>query len=398
MKSHQAWLWGISSWPCLTFVASEAQPILNRILQSKSELSGRANALGFEGALPAIAEAMISDAISTSAIEGEVLSLQSVRSSIARRLGLDLHGGAPAARNVEGLLDVLQDASMNASEPLTLERLFSWHRALFPGGFSGMYRIEVGMLRTAQEPMQVVSGPVGRQKVHFEAPPSAALPVEMDKFLEWFNKSKGDGVARAAIAHLWFETLHPFDDGNGRIGRALIQLVLAQEVGDVSRMMTVARQLDVKRDDYYNQLEAAQKSKSLDVTPWVLWFLDQVASACDYANTVIDVSLQKMRFTAFSAGLNLNARQAKILRKLLDAGPGGFTGGMTTRKYASVCNVHKITAARDLAELAELGVFSVAGAGRSTRYFIAMEGWGEATSIEGDQADEFSPDPNAPHA
>lgn len=391
MQSYQKWIWQDAGWPEMRFSDQALAPVMARFQQSSGELIGRAHALGFDGITPAVAEAWIAEAISTSAIEGEGLNPNSVRSSVARRLGLELSNGSPAARNIEGLLDLIADASNNFEAPLTLDRLCSWHSALFPTGLSGMHRIDVGVMRTSEESMQIVSGPIGRQKVHFQAPAAKDLPKEMDRFLQWLNGSRSQGIARVAIAHLWFETIHPFDDGNGRIGRAIIQLCLAQEVGPVAKLMTLARQLELERNAYYLQLEAAQKAVNLDVTPWVQWFLNQVEHACNHANLVIDSSLQRMRFLAQTAEVPLNDRQRKILKKLLDAGPGGFKGGMTTRKYASVCEVHKITAARDLINLAELGVLKSEGAGRSTRYYPNIDGW-EELFVENEGASDATSD------
>jgi Fic family protein len=303
---------------------------------------------------------------------------------VARRLGLDT-SGAPVRegrRNIEGLIDVLQDATLNTDAPLTLERLCSWHGALFPTGFSGMQRIDVGALRSV--PMEIVSGAVGHSKVHYAAPPAEGLAEQMDAFLTWFNQTQPkvgthpmDGLVRAAVSHLWFETLHPFDDGNGRLGRAILQLALGQDMGQPGRIVTLSRQIESCKDQYYRELERAQRSKSMDVTAWVEWMLEQVTLASEFANRTIDSAIQRIRFQAQMSLFSLNERQQKTMKKLLDAGPKGYEGGMTTRKHERIAQTSTPTAARDLIDLERLGLLTRYGDGRSTRYYPAMEGWAE---------------------
>jgi Fic family protein len=285
-------------------------------------------------------------------------------------------------RNIEGLIDVLQDASLNTDAALTLERLCSWHGALFPTGFSGMQRIDVGALRSV--PMEIVSGVVGHSKLHYAAPPAEGLAAQVDAFLNWFNQTQPklgarpmDGLLRAALSHLWFETLHPFDDGNGRIGRAILQLALGQDMGQPGRIVTLSRQIESCKDQYYRELEQAQHSQSMDVTAWVEWMLTQMDVANEFANRTIDSAIQRIRFQARMGAFTLNERQQKTMKKLLDAGPKGFEGGMTTRKHARIAQTSTPTAARDLIELERLGLLARYGDGRSTRYYPAMEGWAE---------------------
>jgi Fic family protein len=331
-----------------------------------------------------VADALTLEAITTSSIEGEKLDPQSVKSSVARRLGLDI-SGAPVSegrRNIEGLVDVLQDASTNIHSDLTLERLCGWHAALFPSGFSGMHRIQVGDLRNS--PMEVVSGGIGNQKVHYQAPGAEGLESEVEVFLDWFRSSHPgtgskpiDGLIRASLAHIWFETLHPFDDGNGRIGRAIMQLALGQDVGPAGRIVSLSRQIESVKSGYYTELERAQRSSAMDVTPWVSWMVQQISIATQYSCATMDASLQRMRFQASMSSFALNERQQKTMRKLLDAGPQGFIGGMTTRKHQSIAQTSTATAARDLIELEQLGLLLRIGAGRSVRYYLAIEGWAE---------------------
>jgi Fic family protein len=384
MESHQHWIWQLPEWPAWVFDAQRIQSALSAARKSQGILLGKAAMIGLEGLQPHIRDSLTQEALTTSAIEGEKLDPESVRSSVARRLGLDT-SGAPVRegrRNIEGLIDVLQDATLNTNAPLTLERLCSWHGALFPTGFSGMQRIDVGALRSV--PMEIVSGPIGHSKVHYAAPPFDGLAEQVDVFLTWFNQTQPkfgpqpmDGLVRAALSHLWFETLHPFDDGNGRIGRAILQLALGQDMGQPGRIVTLSRQIESCKDRYYSELERAQRSQSMDVTAWVEWMLTQIDLADEFANHTIDSAIQRIRFQVRMAAHSLNERQQKTMKKLLDAGPKGFEGGMTTRKHERIAQTSTPTAARDLIELERLGLLTRYGDGRSTRYYPAMEGWAE---------------------
>lgn len=384
MKSHQRWIWQLPEWPALVFDAQTIQTLLAAARQSQGHLLGKAELIGLEGLQPHMLDSLTQEALTTSAIEGEKLDPQSVRSSVARRLGLDL-SGAPVRegqRNIEGLVDVLQDATLNTESPLTLERLCSWHGALFPTGFSGMQRIDVGALRSV--PMEIVSGAIGHSKVHYAAPPAEGLADQVDAFLTWFNQTQPklgsqpmDGLVRAAVAHLWFETLHPFDDGNGRIGRAILQLALGQDMGQPGRIVTLSRQIESCKERYYSELERAQRSKSMDVTAWVEWMLAQMSLANEFASRTIDAAIQRIRFQATMSAVSLNERQQKTMKKLLDAGPKAYEGGMTTRKHERIAQTSTPTAARDLIELERLGLLTRYGDGRSTRYYPAIEGWAE---------------------
>lgn len=396
MDSYQRWIWQLPEWPALTFDAQRIQPLLAAARTAQGVLLGKAQAIGLEGLQPHVRDSLTQEALTTSAIEGEKLDPESVRSSVARRLGLDT-SGAPiheGRRHIEGLIDVLQDATLNTQTPLTLERLFQWHGALFPTGFSGMQRITVGALRSV--PMEIVSGAIGHSKVHYAAPPAQGLASQVDAFLTWFNQTQPqvgpqpmDGLVRAAVSHLWFETLHPFDDGNGRIGRAILQLALGQDMGQPGRIVTLSRQIESCKDQYYSELERAQRSTSMDVTAWVEWMLAQMVQAHAFANRTIDSAIQRMHFQARMAAFSLNERQQKTMKKLLDAGPKGFEGGMTTRKHQSIAQTSTPTAARDLIELERLGLLTRVGDGRSTRYYPAMEGWAEDGGKSGKASGEL---------
>jgi Fic family protein len=391
MKSYQRWIWQLPEWPSMTYDAQRIQTGLAEARKSQGLLLGKAEMIGLEGLQPHIRDSLTQEALTTSAIEGEKLDADSVRSSVAKRLGLDTSGAltAEGKRNIEGLIDVLQDATLNTELPLTLERLCNWHGALFSTGFSGMQRIHVGALRSV--PMEIVSGAIGHTKVYCAAPPAEGIHDQVNEFLTWFsdtNPKTGsrpmDGLVRAAISHLWFETLHPFDDGNGRIGRAILQLALGQDMGQPGRIVTLSRQIESCKDRYYRELERAQRSKTMDVTDWVEWLLAQFSLANEFASCTIDSAIQRVRFQASMATVSINERQQKAMKKLLDAGPKGFEGGMTTRKHQRISQTSTPTAARDLIELERLGLLKKYGAGRSTRYYPAIEGWAEddATSME----------------
>ena len=384
MKSHQRWIWQLPEWPSLVFDSHQIQQYLAAARKSQGLILGKAEMIGLEGLQPHIRDSLTQEALTTSAIEGEKLDPESVRSSVARRLGLDT-SGAPireGQRNIEGLIDVLQDATLNTESPLTLERLCNWHGALFPTGFSGMQRINVGSLRSV--PIEIVSGAVGHNKVHYSAPPPEGLATQVDAFLTWFNQTNPnngavplDGLVRAAISHLWFETLHPFDDGNGRIGRAILQLALGQDMGQPGRIVTLSRQIESCKNIYYSELERAQRAKSIDITAWVEWMLAQFSQANEFANRTIDSAIQRIKFQAWMSTVALNERQQKTMKKLLDAGPKGYEGGMTTRKHEQLSQTSTPTAARDLIQLEQLGLLKRQGEGRSTRYYPAIEGWAE---------------------
>jgi Fic family protein len=368
-------IWQQPDWPTLTYDRERVGVEVALARRVQGVVEGKLAALGFEQRQQLAAEAWTQEAMATAAIEGERLDLQAVRSSVARRLGVVDLQGAHSPRHIDGLLDIMGDAVDKASAPLTHERLQAWQAALFPTGFSGIRKILAGAYRQHAEPMQIVSGRTGHETVHYEAPSSVAVPVEMAQLLAWFNtRAETESLIQAALAHLWFETIHPFEDGNGRVGRVLIDLVLARDAGEASRLIRISQQLLEQRTAYYTALAQAQHGP-LEVTDWVVWFVAQVRLACEQASAVIELSLAKARFWSEHRDKDLSARQRKVVNTLLDAGPGGFAGGMSTQKYESLAATSRATASRELIELEALGLLGSAGAGRSTRYHVNLAGW-----------------------
>jgi Fic family protein len=368
------YLWETPAWPDgLTWNVEPVTAALAAAHHAQGRLLAKAGLVGMADRSALEAVAYEDDALGTARIEGEQLDRDSVRSSVARQLGLDRAGAPASARHVDGLVAVLLDATRNAPAPVTLERLCGWQAALFPTGFSGPHRIAVGALRTGTEPMRVVSGAWGQPVVHFEAPPSDALPGEMARFLAWQEApaaAPADPFVRAGLAHLRLVTLHPFDDGNGRITRALTDLVLARADTTPTRLWSLSAQIEQERQDYYAALQSAQRGTG-DVTTWLVWFLGAAARALGRAEAAVDRVLAKVRFWARHADFPCNARQRKILDRLLDAGPEGFIGGMTTRKAAALTGASRATAQRDLAELVEAGMLEpLPGGGRSAAYRV----------------------------
>jgi Fic family protein len=366
-------LWQIDHWPTLRWDDGALLSHLSRVRFAQGRLFGALETLGLGDDIRLEADALIEEAVKTSEIEGEKLSLDSVRSSVARRLGLEA-GGLPAPeRHVEGLVDLLLDASSRCGEPLTAERLKGWHAALFPTGYSGIRKITVADWR--KKPMQVVSGPVGRERIHFEAPPPARVPEEMERFLAWWQTESRrlEGVVRAGVAHLWFETVHPFEDGNGRLGRALVDMALAQAEQNSRRFYSLSAQIHAERDDYYRALEEAQGGGG-DITGWLVWFLGCVERAIGRAESQVQFALRKARFWRQINAHELNERQTKVVNRLLDAGPGGFEGGLTNRKYRQMTRASERTASRDIQDLVGRGiVVQNDSGGRSTRYELAWD-------------------------
>lgn len=333
---------------------------------------GHMEALGFPLKQEAVLQTLTEEVVKSSEIEGEKLDVSQVRSSLARRLGMDVGGLEPADRRVEGVVELILDATRHYDQPLTAERLFAWHASLFPTGRIGMRKIHVGAWRDdSTGPMQVVSGPIGRERVHFEAPPAAKLEGEMQVFLDWFNEhstgADSDAVLNAGLAHLWFVTIHPFDDGNGRIARAIADLALARSEDSSQRFYSMSAQIRQERAAYYNLLEQTQKA-TMDVTAWMEWFLACLGRAIDGAQTTLAAVLSKARFWERLRAVPLNERQRLMLNRLLD----GFEGKLTTSKWAKIAKCSSDTALRDILDLVERGILvRNPEGGRSTSYALA---------------------------
>lgn len=356
-------------WPEFAWNSDALAGPLAEARHKQGRLLGRMEALGFELRAEAGLSVLTSEVVTSSAIEGETLDPREVRSSIARRLGLDVAGLPKAGRDVEGIVEMMLDATGNFDAPLTEERLLAWHAALFPTGRSGLVRIAAGTWRTdASGPMQVVSGPVRRETVHFEAPESQRVETEMKRFLQAFEAPSAiDPVLRAGIAHLWFVTIHPFEDGNGRIARAIADLALARADGTRERFYSMSSRIEAQRGDYYRELGEAQRG-SVDITGWLAWFLGCLMGAIDSADTTLAAVLGKARAWQRLGGRPINERQRIVLNRLLD----GFRGFLTTSKYATLAKCSTDTALRDVRELLELGILirNTRG-GRSTSYRLA---------------------------
>lgn len=335
----------------------------------QGRLLGRMEGLGFKLREEATLRNLTEEAVRSSEIEGEVLDAEQVRSSIARRLGIDVGLAKSVDRNVEAIVDVILDATRHYDKPLTDERLLSWHAALFPTGWSGLHKIGVGRYRT--EPIEVASGPEGKQRVHFEGPPAKRLASEMRAFLKWFEDKKDgiDPVLKAGIAHFWFVTIHPFEDGNGRIARAIADMALTRSEGTAQRFYSVSAQIKRERNKYYDCLEDTQKG-DLDITGHLDWFLSCLDRAFDGAEEILADVLKKARFWETHASSALNERQRLVINRLLD----GFEGKLTSSKYAKLAKTSQATAGRDIDDLEARGIFKRdAAGGRSTSYSLVCE-------------------------
>ena len=357
-------------WPAFTWNHSRLTALLAEVRHSQGRLLGRMEGLGFKLREEATLQILTQDVVKTSEIEGEQLDADQVRSSLARRMGIDI-GALPAVdRNVEGIVEVMLDATRKYDAPLTQSRLFDWHSALFPTGRTGMRRITVGGWRTAKSgPMQVVSGPIGKERVHYEAPESDRVKSEMAVFLKWCNaKPDMDPVIKAALAHFWFVTIHPFEDGNGRIARAIADLMLARSETTAQRFYSMSGQIQQERNDYYQVLERCQKGE-LDITVWVEWFLNCLRRAIDASAMTLEKVLAKAAFWKAHAGQSFNDRQRKVVNRLLD----GFEGKLTSSKWAKLTKCSQDSALRDISDLVDRNILVKEEAGgRSTSYTVLL--------------------------
>ena len=369
LSGDYIYIWQANDWPHWRYDLAVLAEALAKVNRAQGLLLGRLVDVGMALRSEASLAALTDDVVNTSEIEGEHLNVASVRSSIARRLGVDIGALALVDRHVEGVVDMVLDATANCHVPVSKERLCGWHAALFPTGYSGLSRITVaGWRDDAAGAMQVVSGPLGRQRVHFEAPPAERLETEMARFLEWLNdETREQPLIKAGLGHLWFVTLHPFDDGNGRIARAIGDLLLARAEGSSQRFYSLSAQIQRERKAYYDILERTQKS-TLDATEWLAWFLATLHRAVEQAQHTLDDVLKKARFWRHFAGTLMNERQVKVLNRALD----GLDGKLTNSRWAAIAKCSADTALRDINELIAHGVLRKSAAGgRSTSYELS---------------------------
>lgn len=358
----------IGGWPELHWRLEGLTELLAAVRHKQGRLIGRMEALGFDLRVEASLQTLTEDVVKSSAIEGEMLDRDQVRTSLARRLGVEIGALAPADRHVDGVVEMILDATRKNQDALTAERLFGWHAALFPTGRSGMTRIVTGAWRGEQSgPMQVVSGPAEHERIHYEAPAAGRLPEEMQRFLAWFESGTTiDPVLKAGVAHLWFVTIHPFEDGNGRIARAIADLALARSENSAQRFYSMSAQIRLERSAYYDILETTQKG-TLDITGWLVWFLDCLDRAIDGADALLVDVIRKARFWERHAATSLTDRQRLVVNRMLD----GFEGKLTSSKWAKLTKVSQATASRDIDDLVTRGLLQKDTAGgRSTSYSL----------------------------
>lgn len=352
------------NWPKFTWDAAIITPLLGEVRHRQGKILGVMQGLGFRLQEETVLKTLTLDVVKSSEIEGELLNPEQVRSSIARRLGIEIAGAVPAERHVEGVVEMLLDATQRYDEPLSDDRLFGWHAALFPTGRSGIHKIKTAAWR--EDRIQVTSGPMGKETVHFEAPSADKVRLEMNAFLEWFNANQEmDPVLKAAFAHLWFVTIHPFEDGNGRITRAITDMQLARADKSNQRFYSMSAQIQAERNSYYSVLETTQKG-DLDTTVWLKWFLDCLLHSMTQTDETIALTLKRAQFWETHRAINFNTRQQKILQLLLD----DFFGKLTVSKYAKITKVSTDTSLRDIQDLMGKDILEQEGSGRGTSYTL----------------------------
>ncbi len=366
MRRISSYIYEQKDWPGFTWNLETVVSRMGKVRHLQGKLMGKMEALGFTLREEAVLDTLTLDVIKSTEIEGQTLNMAEVRSSIARQLGMNLPGLIRSDRNVDGVVEMMLDATQKFSKPLSKDRLFGWHSALFPAGRSGMYKITVGNWREGKKgPMQVVSGPIGRERVHYEAPDSKLVNKEMTAFIKWFNtETKLDSVIKAAIAHLWFITIHPFEDGNGRMARAIADMQLARADGSNQRFYSMSAQIRAERNKYYTILEKTQKGK-LDITEWIEWFLDCLIRSLNATDTTLSSVLRKVKFWEKHTSTQFNERQKRTVNKLFV----GFTGKLSSSKWAKINKCSPDTALRDIQDMISKGVLIKDEAGgRSTSY------------------------------
>lgn len=361
------YIWQNPKYPDFSYDSSVILPLLSTVRLKQGYLLGKMEGIGFENHRKTLLNVLTEDVIKSNEIEGLKLNLEQVRSSIAKKLGLDFDENVYVDRNIDGFVDMMFDATQEYNKKLTEERLFSWQAAMFPTGRSGLHKIKTGEYRDdRQGPMQVVSGAIGHEKVHYEAPPANQLDSEMKNLIDYINnESKTDLILKAGIVHLWFVIIHPFEDGNGRIARALADMLLARSENSKNRFYSMSSQINKVRKSYYKALELTQ-SQSLDITDWLKWFLENLLLAITSSETLFKDVMQKAEFWQKHRHISMNERQVKIINKLLDY----FEGKLTTTKWAKICNCSQDTATRDITDLISKGILQKQGEARATHYII----------------------------
>lgn len=356
-----------ADWHSFRWCGEKIQNLLLEIKKSQGFLLGKMDSLGFDVKNNALLQVLTENIIKSSEIEGQILDKHLVRSSIARRLGIDIGGETPVSRDIEGVVEMMLDATQNYTSEMTKDRLIGWHAALFPTGFSGMYKINVGNYRTDElGPMQVISGYEGREKVHYEAPSALILEKEMEEFLNYINTdNEYDFLIKAGVVHLWFVILHPFDDGNGRIARALTDMILARSDDSKFRFYSMSSQIQKNRKSYYEILEKTQKG-SMDITNWLVWFLENLLIAIQSSGEITNKVLQKAEFWQKNSSIAFNERQIKVLNRFMD----NFEGNLTTTKWAKMCNCSQDTATLDINDLIVKKILKKVDKGRATHYLL----------------------------
>lgn len=368
--THPVWIWQYEQWPHFCWSDSNIISLLARVRQKQGELLGVMSLMGFDTRSRNALEVMTEDVLRNAEIEGMLLNPNHVRSSVARHLGLDTAGMPEADHYTEGVVQILMDAVQHAEAPLTEKRLFNWHAALFPTGRSGITTITVAAWRKGTEPMQVVSGAIGKEQVHYEAPPSERLPQEMAQFLQWINNEESiDPVLKAAVAHLWFVNIHPFDDGNGRLTRTVTDMLLARADGQPQRFYSMSAAILRNKKRYYEILEYIGKH-GLDITPWLIWFLETMEEAITIARERVQHVVKKTLFWQKHISTPFNERQVKVINRLWD----GMEGKLNTGKWAKMTHTSSATALRDIQDLVQKGILRDSGeGGRNTNYILMQE-------------------------
>lgn len=361
------YIWQNSEYPNFTYDKDAILPLLSEVRLKQGILLAKMQRIGFENSRHTVLNVLTEDVIKSSEIEGVSLNVEQVRSSIARRLGLDIGGDIFVERDVQGIVDMMLDATLNFDKTVSEDRLFGWQASMFPAGRSGLYRIKVGAYRDDKNGvMQVVSGAVGHEKVHYEAPSAEILPVEMERLINFINNdTKTDLVIKAGIVHLWFVIIHPFEDGNGRIARALTDLLLARSENSSNRFYSMSSQIKKERKSYYDVLQLTQKD-SVDITLWLNWFLRNMITAINDSDDLLNDVLKKAEFWSINKSVPFNERQIKILNKMLN----DFEGNLTTQKWAKICNCSHDTANRDITDLINKNILIKQGAARATHYIL----------------------------